>query len=305
MDFSKLPTNFFATAMQFTKNIHDDQYPSIDPTRKQLSLAGKIVVITGASRGLGAKAFAPAFAKAGVRGLVLLATNVDGLTNTSEQIQILNPSVQTLCIATDISDVISVESAFEQILQVFGRNADILINNAGTNGDGEGRRIFDADVDTWWRQFEINAKGTFLVTRTFVNQLQSAETPATVINLTTGAAWKGSPLLAGYGMSKLVALQQVNAIAACYPNITAVALHPGLLETDMLPRAMRRFDKDTPELVGGFAVWLCHPHARFLSGRVVCAEWDVDDLLARKDEIKAGADLTIDLVGKLGAWNFS
>ncbi|KAI0395818.1 NAD(P)-binding protein [Xylariaceae sp. FL0594] len=305
MDFSKLPTNFFAAALQFTKTIHDDVYPSIDPARKELSLPGKVVIITGASRGLGAKAFAPAFAKAGVKGLVLLATNAEGLRSTEQKIRELNPAVQVLTITADVSDGSAVMSAFAKIKDAFG-HADILINNSGINADGEGVRFADADPEKWWRQFEINAKGTFLMSRSFINQLPSIEeTTATIINLTTGAAWKGSPFLAGYGMSKLVVQQQIPAIAATYPSITAVALHPGLQETDMLPQAMRRFDRDSPELAGGVAVWLCHPHARFLSGRVVASEWDVDDLVARKEEIEASADLTIDLMGKFGSQHFA
>jgi NAD(P)-dependent dehydrogenase (short-subunit alcohol dehydrogenase family) len=157
----------------------------------------------------------------------------------------------------------------------------------------------------WWRQFEINGKGTFLVTQSFINQLPTPETKATIINLTTGAAWKGSPMISGYSISKLVAQQQIPSIAAVYPNITAVALHPGLLDTNMLPQGMRQFDNETPELVGGVAVWLSHQHAHFLSGRVIASQWDVDDLLAREAEIRAGNDLKMDLVGKFGPGQFA
>ncbi|KAI8949743.1 hypothetical protein F4801DRAFT_390099 [Xylaria longipes] len=299
MDFTKLPTNFFVTLFQYTKTVHSDQYPAIDPTREDLNLAGKVVIITGASRGLGAKAFAPAFAKAGVRGLVLLAMNSEGLKKAEQEVKEINSAVQTLAITTDISDGQAVASAFEEIKATFG-HADILINNAGVNSDGEGVRIGDADPEAWWRQFEINGKGTFLVTRSFINQLPTPETPATVVNLTSGVAWKGNPMMPGYSVSKLVAQQQIPSIAAAYPNITAVALHPGLLGTDMLPQSMHNFDRDTPELVGGVAVWLSHPHAQFLSGRVVVSQWDVNDLLARKAEILGGKDLTLDLVGKFG-----
>ncbi|KAI1752575.1 hypothetical protein F4782DRAFT_124793 [Xylaria castorea] len=304
MDFTKLPANFFMTLFQYTKTVHNDQYPAIDPTREDLNLAGKVVIITGASRGLGAKAFAPAFAKAGVRGLVLLATNSEGLRKAEQDVRKINSAVQTLVIATDISDVEAVASAFEEIKAAFG-HADVLINNAGVNGDGDGVRIGDADPEAWWRQFEINGKGTFLVTRSFINQLPTPETRATIINLTTGASWKGNPMMPGYSVSKLVAQQQIPSIAAVYPNITAVALHPGLLDTDMLPQSMRQFDRETPELVGGLAVWLSHPHAQFLSGRAIASQWDVNDLLSRKAEILGGNDLTMDLVGKFGPQQFS
>ncbi|KAI1345444.1 hypothetical protein F5Y01DRAFT_300514 [Xylaria sp. FL0043] len=303
MDFSKLPTNFFATVFQYTKNIYSDQYPAVDPTRKDLNLAGRVVIVTGASRGLGAKAFAPAFAKAGVRGLVLLATSSEELKNVELDVKEIDSKIQALVIPVDISDSQAVDSAFERIQTTFD-HADILINNAGINGDAEGTRIGDANPETWWRQFEVNGKGTFLVTRSFIGQLPTSQTPATIINLTTGAAWKGSPMMPGYSISKLVAQQQIPCIAAVYPNITAVALHPGLLDTDMLPQNMRHFDRETPELVGGVAVWLSHSHANFLSGKVIASQWDVDELLTRKVEIQSSNDLMMDLVGKFGPEQF-
>jgi hypothetical protein len=53
-DLSKLPKDFYVTSMQFTKNAHQDAYPAIDPSIPEHSLMGKVVVITGASRGIGA-----------------------------------------------------------------------------------------------------------------------------------------------------------------------------------------------------------------------------------------------------------
>jgi hypothetical protein len=50
-----LPDDYFTKSFQFTSSIFNDQYPSIDPRNEELSLAGKVVLITGASRGIGAK----------------------------------------------------------------------------------------------------------------------------------------------------------------------------------------------------------------------------------------------------------
>jgi hypothetical protein len=69
--------------------------------------------------------------------------------------------------------------------------------------------------------------------------------------------------------------------------------------------AFKRFALDTPELVGGMGVWLATDHARFLSGRFVSANWSVDDLMARKDELLAGNDLKIVYQGKFGLDQFS
>jgi len=53
MDFSALPDDFFVTSGQFTKTAYRDEYPGVDPRSPSLSQKGKVVVITGASQGLG------------------------------------------------------------------------------------------------------------------------------------------------------------------------------------------------------------------------------------------------------------
>ncbi|KAI0473078.1 hypothetical protein GGR56DRAFT_697994 [Xylariaceae sp. FL0804] len=309
----KLPTDFFLRSLQYTKTVHTDVYPAIDPTRPELSLAGKVV------------AFAPAYAKAGVLGLALLARGSDEAARATldavaarVRSEIISDSdTRVLCVpGVDVRDAAAVADAFARVREHFGRGADILVNNAGLNADGDGGAEAGparADPEKWWEQFEVNARGTFLVTREFLRQLpspspssssdgQEDDGGATVLNLTTGAAWKDRAMLPGHSLSKLVAQEQVRVVAAHHPNVTAVALHPGLQATDMLPAGMRRFDRDTPELAGGAAVWLSGPggRTRFLSGRVVACHWDVDELTARRDEIKNGEDLTIDLLGKFG-----
>jgi NAD(P)-dependent dehydrogenase (short-subunit alcohol dehydrogenase family) len=110
--------------------------------------------------------------------------------------------------------------------------------------------------------------------------------------------------MSGYNISKLATLQLTAHLAAAYPNVTAIALHPGLVDTDMVRDEFRRFDLDSPALVGGLAVWLSSEKAKFLTGRVMVSHWDVDDLLERKDEIVGGRLLQIDLNGTFGKEQF-
>jgi hypothetical protein len=70
--------------------------------------------------------------------------------------------------------------------------------------------------------------------------------------------------------------------------------------TDCIADAFKRFALDTPELVGGIGVWLATDKAMFLSGRFISANWSVDDLMTRKDELVAGNDLKIVYQGKFG-----
>jgi hypothetical protein len=61
MDLEALPDDFFVTVSQFTKTTYRDEYPDVDPTSKGLSQEGKVVIITGASQGIGRQVRAPFF----------------------------------------------------------------------------------------------------------------------------------------------------------------------------------------------------------------------------------------------------
>ncbi|KAI0127038.1 hypothetical protein BJ170DRAFT_671326 [Xylariales sp. AK1849] len=300
---ASLPKDFLVTHFQFTRTVYSDQYPSIDPAKPELNLAGKVVIVTGASSGIGARGFAPAFVKAGIKGLVLLATDARKLEAVEDQLNKINPSVRILTVTANVTDEKSLVPVFNQIKSTFGQ-ADILINNAGLSNATDRARIGDEDPLKWWSNIEVNGLGTFLMTQAFIRQLPTSETPATIINLTSGAAWAMNPESGAYGMSKLVSQQLTLQTAATYPNITAVALNPGLVETDMMPKDLRDFNFETPELAGGWAVWLCHPHASFLTGRAVSSNWSVDHLLERKEDVLAGKQLTMDFVGPFGPGQF-
>lgn len=179
------------------------------------------------------QAFAPAFTKASVDGLVLIATNADMLGSVESEVKEINPNIRVLIIAADITKKDSVEKAFEKIKDTFG-HVDVLINNAGVNLEGQGALVADEEPDDWWKSFEVNTKGTFLISREFLRQIHPGTTNATIITLVTLAAWKTFPQLSGYGISKAGALQLSQHIAAGYPNVTAVCIHPGLVDTDML-----------------------------------------------------------------------
>lgn len=215
----------------------------------------------------------------------------------------INPNVQILAVGVDVTNRKSVDDVFDKIKSRFG-HADILVDNAGVNFEGEGSLVGDQDPDAWWSNFEVNTKGTFLMSRAFIKSLPEKEAPATIISLTTSAAWQSFAHLSGYAISKLGGLSLTQHIAAGYPNITAVNLHPGLVDTDMLMDQFRRFTQQSPALVGGLAVWLSHPHAAFLSGRTIGSHWDVDGLTARKDEIVSKNLLQVNLTGDFDGARF-
>jgi NAD(P)-dependent dehydrogenase (short-subunit alcohol dehydrogenase family) len=84
------------------------------------------------------------------------------------------------------------------------------------------------------------------VTQGFLKLLPTPETHAKIITLTTGAAYEVFPGLSAYGLSKLSAFELSTYVAAENPNVVAVALHPGIVMTDMTIESFVRFAKDTP-----------------------------------------------------------
>jgi short-subunit dehydrogenase len=131
------------------------------------------------------------------------------------------------------------------------------------------------------------------------------EKKGTVISLTSAGAHNVFPGLSAYSLTKLVILQLAAFIAAENPNVNAIALHPGMVPTDMTTEMFRRFSHDTPELVGGVGVWLATEDAAFLTGRYIASNWSVGELLERKEDILQENKLTMALVGKFGMEQFT
>jgi NAD(P)-dependent dehydrogenase (short-subunit alcohol dehydrogenase family) len=124
----------------------------------------------------------------------------------------------------------------------------------------------------------------------------------TVINITSAAGHYVIQNLSSYSISKLAITQFTAFLNAELPDITSVSLHPGMILTDMgrsVP-SLAPFMKDTAGLCGGTAVWLASGDRHFLSGRYVAANWDVEELEARKEEIVRENLLTVCLTGSFG-----
>ncbi|KAK9311469.1 hypothetical protein V1522DRAFT_358573 [Lipomyces starkeyi] len=293
----QLPDHYFTTSNSFTKNVYRDVYPSVDPTSPALSQAGKIVVITGASRGIGKYGFAVAFAKANAKAIVITARNTATLKETEEEIRKVNKKVEVLRVALEITNEESVKNLFEQVKNKFG-TVDVLVNNAGVlNSDGQ--QIRTASLSDWWGDFEVNVKGYMLVAKYFL-QVLGTEKKGTVIGLTSGAGLIIMPGISAYSIAKLGNLQLSVYISAENPNVTTVAFHPGIVMTDMVTESFKPFAKDTAALAGGVVVWLATDAASFMNGRYMTTNWSVDELIAKKEEIVSKDLLKIKMSGDFG-----
>lgn len=111
-------------------------------------------------------------------------------------------------------------------------------------------------------------------------------------------------------MSKAANIMYTTTLAAAYPEkLLAVAVNPGLNDTDIVPDSLREvgFNFNKPGLTGGTIVWLVADpdRSQFLNGRAITSEWDVQEMVERKDEIVSRNLLTMQLQARLGVDQFA
>ena len=283
----------------FTPTYHHNQYPAIDPTQPALDCSKKTVLITGGGRGIG-KAIAIAFAQAHAKGIALLGRTNTTLEETALEIREAGGGETDVFVVTaDIMVQSEVQAAMESTINHFGgRVPDVLVNNAGgIHGVGH---LIDVDIDDFMKAFDLNVKGPLIVLQTYLraNRKHFPEAPRTVINLPSGAAHLPyAPTAAAYGCSKLANSKITEYVHHENPSWNVFNMQPGVVATDLARQAGRKAP-DSPEMPAGFAVWLAaHPDARELNGKFMWANWDVNELLERKEEIQKRDLLTLTLKG--------
>ncbi|CAM1508914.1 Fc.00g026530.m01.CDS01 [Cosmosporella sp. VM-42] len=297
-----MPANYFVKLNQFTRTIHRDQYPAIDPASPKLSQKGKVVIVTGASQGIGkitpGQAIALAFAKADASRIAIASRSTEKLEATKQELLTINPNIYVLIIPTDTTSEDSVENLQEIITDKFGV-PDVLVNGAGRWASAD--TLGESKPKDWWADFEVNVKGSYLMSRAFLRMV-GVDREATIVNVNTWGMLMTAPVGASYFISKLALGRLSEAIPLAYPKVSSMNYHPGMIVTDMADNhpEVLNFCEDTVELAAGAAVYLASPQARFLSGRYMSANWDVDELEARKDDIIERNLLKIDLKGEFG-----
>lgn len=288
------------TGVAFVSTVHQDTYPAIDPAKADLS--GKVVLITGASKGIG-KAISVAYAKAGVSGLALLARSKTGLESTERaclEAQRSGQSLKVARIAVDITRSDDVSAALKEVEGTFGR-LDIVINNAGLMETPS--VLGDTDPSEWWDVWTVNIKGIFNITRSSLPLLISCGGLKTIVNLTSIGAHLLSPHLSAYQSTKFAVLRLTEIICAGYEaqGILSYSIHPGAVLTDMADQMIEGDDwshifNDTPELAADAIVYYTKERRDWLAGRYICAPWDVDEFIAKKQEIVDGDKLKVRMV---------
>lgn len=219
-----------------TKLTHNAPYPSISPTRPELSVAGKTILITGGSAGVGANV-AEAFAQAGSKKIALLGRTLKTLESTAASLKAAHTALEILTLVADITDKAAVDAAFAKTKATFG-HIDVLISNAAYLPDI--LLIKDCPVDEWWSGMEINVKGSLILAQALLANLDtSIEKETVVVDVSSPPAhlppW---PKLSSYAVSKVAALKLWDYVAAESENkVRVIHVAPGVVKTNMNKKA--------------------------------------------------------------------
>ena len=190
------------------------------------SLANKVAIVTGASRGIGS-AISHNLSKAGAK-IVLISRSIDALKSVEAEIK--SNGGDAISIAVDVSNLQSFTDAVSQVVETW-RTVDILINNAGITRDNIIMRLKEED---WDAVIDINLKGCFNGIKSVTRPMMKARC-GRIINITSVIGLMGNSGQSNYAASKAGILGLTKSIAKELGsrNITVNAIAPGYIQTEM------------------------------------------------------------------------
>jgi NAD(P)-dependent dehydrogenase (short-subunit alcohol dehydrogenase family) len=238
--------------------------------------AGKVVLVTGAQRGIG-RAIAVRFAEAGADVALNFLDDKASAESAAAQITALGRRATT--IAADISKPEEARRLVADAERALGP-IDVLVNNAGIFPRTP---FLELTEDTWDAVLDTNLKATFVCSQEAARRMVAARRPGAIINLSSGAPYRGSMRATAYMASKLgiVGLTRGTARELAPHGIRVNALAPGVTNTAM-PRlgnteeALAALGRSNPtgrlaepEDIADVVVFLATDDARHLVGQLI------------------------------------
>jgi NAD(P)-dependent dehydrogenase (short-subunit alcohol dehydrogenase family) len=257
-------------------------------------LAGQVAVITGGGSGVG-RGVVDVLAQAGMSVAVIGRSR--GTIETAAAAA-RRHGAAAVAIPADVTNVHDVETMTGEVLRRFGA-IDVLVNNAG-----RARAVgppWEADPEDWWSDVEVNLRGTFLCSRAALRGM-IARGRGRIVNVTSLAAGGPFPYASGYAGSKAAVLHLTEslAVATRAAGLAVFAMSPGLVRTSLLgdladsPQGRRWIpelearpasDYVSAAAAGRLVAALASGAFDRLSGRFVHVSDDLDELIARTDQI--------------------
>jgi NAD(P)-dependent dehydrogenase (short-subunit alcohol dehydrogenase family) len=240
-------------------------------------LAGKVAIVTGGAKGIG-RHYSLALAAEGAR--VMIADIEDG-KKLAEEIAGRHGVNSAASLAVDVSDETAVKNLVAETVARFGQ-IDVLVNNAALYSKLKPRNVVEWDVATWDRVMAVNTRGPFLMVKHVAPHMMERRS-GKIINIASGAAYKGVPRMLPYVTSKGAMLAFTRALSRELGEygIAVNSLSPGYIlsdtglenathvEEERVPvRNSRAFKRDAyPEDLLGALVFLASSDSDFVTGQ--------------------------------------
>ena len=242
-----------------------------------ITLEGKVVLVTGGSRGIG-EAIARACGAAGAK-VAIASRKLDGVAAAAERLRADGVEVEPFACHTGKLD--DVKRLVAGAVGKFGK-VDVLVNNAATNPYfGPMMLIDDGAFD---KTFEVNVKGYFYAAREVARHLIDRGAAGAIVNVASIQGLGGAPLQGVYAMTKaaVISMTKTLAVELGPSKIRVNAIAPGLVDTrfaaaltsnkDIMERVNARTPvgrAGQPEEIGGAAVFLASDAASYVTGETV------------------------------------
>ena len=239
-------------------------------------LNDKVVIITGASQGIG-RTMATVFAESGAN-VICVARSEDKIKELSSEIE--NKGGRAIPITCDVGNGDAFSNTIKSVVDQFGK-LDILINNAGITRDALLMRMNESQ---WDEVIQTNLKGAFFGMKAAIRPMMKNKF-GRIINITSIVGLTGNPGQANYAASKagLIGMTQSIAKEVGSRGITVNCIAPGWIDTEMteeLPENSKRDLLDRipigkigkPENIAHAAVFLASDEASYITGQTITVD---------------------------------
>jgi NAD(P)-dependent dehydrogenase (short-subunit alcohol dehydrogenase family) len=241
------------------------------------SFEGKVVIVTGASSGIG-QATAFAFAREGAKVIVSDIQERDGVATVNA---IKKENGEAHFIDCDVSSEEQVKSLVEKTIEKYGR-LDCAYNNAGV--EGAPSSTIECSTENWDKTININLKGVWLCMKYEIPaMLRNGK--GSIVNCSSIAGLVGFETIPAYVASKhgVIGLTETAALEFAKNNIRVNAVCPGAIHTPMLDRFTHGEEKTMaeqdpmgrvgrPEEIADSVLWLCSDKASYVTGQSIAVD---------------------------------
>jgi 3-oxoacyl-[acyl-carrier protein] reductase len=244
-----------------------------------MRLRDKVAIVTGGGKGIGLRYVRGLSAE----GAAIVVAEIDEGAAERAASEVRAAGGRAIEVPTDVSDEASVARMVERTIAELG-SIDVLINNAALFAGAWEQRgpSEELTVDQWDRMFAVNVRGTWLCCKHVVPHMRERG-GGSIINISSGTAWKGSAGFLHYVTSKAAIVGMTRALAREYGasgRIRVNCIAPGSTESETLPPAgdaehQRVFSqriiqrREVPEDLVGTALFLASDDSAFITGQTI------------------------------------